>query len=135
MRRIVYFIGVLCSVCLIGGLSNGAASADTISISQTITVKAVIAPARYVIVNSSGRILSVLSNTEESVIPSVYLDTIQSPKQRLTPVLQKQYQAILAAHKGSSVGTVYTYKPKPVTSVASLVKTNFSVVSSQQLYL
>jgi hypothetical protein len=133
MRRVVYFLEAFCSLCLVAGFSAATASADTLSVSQTITVTAVVAPARSIIVDQSGQILTILSNTEDPVMPNVYMGTIHGSQQSLTPALQKQYTAILAAHKGSQIGTIYAFQPKPITSIVSLLGHNFSIASRAQV--
>jgi hypothetical protein len=121
---VLFGVALVCSFML---MSTPGVSADTISVSQTITVTAVIAPARYIIVNKTGIITSILSNSAQDVAPKVYLGNPQGVQQSLTPALQKKYESILLHYHGNKVGTIYSYKAprlSDTTTLASLFKRN-----------
>lgn len=74
----------------------GQAAAETLSISQTITITARVAPARSIIVNDTGRMTKIYSNTDEDVAPRVYLNDVPGPERPLTPQLLVQYKTIIS---------------------------------------
>jgi hypothetical protein len=106
VKKLITGLGLLL-FCLVE--SGSLASADTLSVQQTITVHAIVAPARTVVVDQSNHILDIFSNTPDSVTPTVHMGGINGPKQSLSPSLQKQYQSIISKHKGSMVGKLYSF--------------------------
>lgn len=81
------------------GLLPGTAAAQTISVSQTITITARVAPARSIIVNEQGRMVKIFSNTDQPVTPKVYTNVVSNSPLPLTPLLQTQYYEIMSQQK------------------------------------
>ena len=80
-------------------LTPVAASADTISVTQVITITATVLPARSIVVNDAGRIMTIYSNTDEPVTPKVFLNKTHARELPLTPELKTQYDQIIADQK------------------------------------
>jgi hypothetical protein len=92
-------------------------SADTLSQSAVVTVRATVLPARYVIVDERGVITSIITNTSQDVIPTAYLGSISPENARpLTPQLLESYQKIIKNLDITGPGVIYK---RPVVAVAS----------------
>jgi hypothetical protein len=78
------------AVILNVGLAGSSAAAQTLSVSQKVEIRAVVAPARYVIVNDSGKILEIGGNTDQDVTPQVYRNKIAAAN--LIPLEKTVYQ-------------------------------------------
>jgi hypothetical protein len=89
------------AIAVIGVLSlaPAAAGAQTISVSQTITITATVAPKRSIVVNDKGQMTKIYSNTDQNVEPGVYLNDVPGESRPLTPELKKQYDDIMAKQK------------------------------------
>lgn len=85
------FWSALAIVLVLGPL--GVASADTISVSQVIHIQGIVPPMRNIIVDSSGNITEITSNTPENVRPRVYLGSFTGPELPLTPILLADFKA------------------------------------------
>lgn len=90
------------------------AAADTISVTQVITITATVAPARSIVVDDAGRILSIVSNTNEAVIPTVYVNKVHGEERPLTPDLQSKYDSIIAQQTNLNGVEIPVAKPQPV---------------------
>lgn len=74
-------------------LAVASASAETMSVSVQITVTAVVPSHRDIILDQSGHIMSITSNTTEDVTPTVYALTVDPQhKLPLTDDLYAQYR-------------------------------------------
>jgi hypothetical protein len=88
-------------------LSAAPVSAGTISVSGKITVTAIVAPQHYVIINDSGTITEIISNSNQDTVPLVYKDkVIKGNEMPLTPEIYAQYNKIIKPGK-SYIGTIY----------------------------
>src|SRR3712207_5966059 len=85
------------AVCMVAG--SGTVSAGTISVTQTITITATVAPARSIVVNDQGQMTKIYSNTAENLTPKVYLYDVPGETRPLTPALLKQYNQIISQQK------------------------------------
>lgn len=77
------------------------------SVSREIHITAIVAPKRTVIINSTGQIKEIASNTEQDVMPDVYVGkpTVQS-KIALTDELYREYRRYVPQGT-TSVGIIY----------------------------
>ncbi len=92
MKHIIR-LNALVIALLVAALTGGTASAASFTISREIHVTARVLPKRTVIINYAGQITEIASNTEEDVIPDVYLvKPGKDSKLPLTPELMKQYR-------------------------------------------
>jgi hypothetical protein len=93
------------------------AAAETLSASGKIYITAIVAPQHYVIIDNSGTITQIDSNTTEDTVPLVYLSKVLKGNERpLTPEIMERYQQLVPP--GSShVGTLY--KAKPLSPIAN----------------
>lgn len=105
-------LGVLVLVFSASFVSSPFASAD-VTYSQKIEVHAVIAPARYIILNQQGQISQILSNTKQPVQPTVYKEAIKTENLTyLTADIESQYVTLLNGNI-NSIGVLYkTPSPK-----------------------
>ena len=63
------------------------------SITQEIRVTARVLPQRHVIIDASGTIIKITSNTVEDVMPEVFVNIDTSANKRsLTPIVYRQYR-------------------------------------------
>lgn len=87
---------------------SAAVSADTVSVSQKIVVRAVVLPAREIVVSpqDESKIVAIYSNTSTSVTPTVHIGSVTGPEVPLTPDLQQQYDSLLAAYSHLSAGII-----------------------------
>ena len=92
-------------------------SAQTLSVTQEITITARVLPARSIVVNDSGQMIRIYSNTDEHVTPKVYINKAPGEQTALTPALKQQYQAVLAQH--SNLNGIAIDVPLPVRPVAN----------------
>lgn len=95
--RLKQAVFVLVAVC--APLLPMSALADTLSITQTITVRATVLPARSIVVNDAGQMIKIYSNTNEAITPKVYLNHAPGAQAAMTPALQQQYDAIITSKK------------------------------------
>lgn len=66
------------------------------SVSSQFTVTATVPPARIIIIDEQHQIRQILSNTDLSVTPKVYLGSERGPIAPYTAVLDRQYQLSMA---------------------------------------
>ncbi len=92
MNRTIPTVALLAVVMGLGLMPQ---SASAVTASQTITITATVAPARSIIVNDQGEVLSVISNTDLYITPTVYLGKMHGPAQLLTPELLVKYNEII----------------------------------------
>jgi hypothetical protein len=80
-----------------------------LAVSDNYTVTAVVAPEVEVIVDKSMMITRVVSNTNKSVIPTFYVDSVQGTVLPRTTALYNQFLTI--SHNGMTLrpGIVYNY--------------------------
>lgn len=99
MRLIFGSVFLFCAV-VVSLLLPHAASAQTISITQTITITATVAPARSIVINDQGQITKIYSNTAENVTPNVYVNEAPTGQRLpLTADLRSQYEQIISKQK------------------------------------
>ena len=84
-------------------------SADTVTSTQQIKITAVVAEARYVVVDSQNQIQEIITNSyNANVVPTVYQDLVRQKNSRpLTVELQRQCDALL---KGKAIKPGILYK-------------------------
>jgi hypothetical protein len=88
-------------------VNSAPAAAQTISASHKIYIRAVVAPARTVVVDKSGQIIEIDSNTASSVTPQVFLNRVTADNEvSLTPAVYNQYLKLLA-QSSTKVGQIY----------------------------
>lgn len=63
---------------------------------QEVVITASVEHARYIIVNETGAIIKIYSNTNQSVTPQVRLDAVTGATRPLTPALQASYEQLIA---------------------------------------
>src|SRR5438309_242816 len=84
-------------VCLVlgGSVAMGInpAPAAAQSSGGNVTVTAVVAPARYILVDNHDRIRQIISNSPDVVTPTVYKHSFKSTPIPLTPHILGQYNA------------------------------------------
>jgi hypothetical protein len=106
------------------------ASADTLSQTVIVTVRATVQPARYIIVDNHGTIQSIISNTSEDVTPTVYLGSIkQENAVPLSPQTLESYRQIVEGLHATGPGVLYRRPPattasahKPQTNILGLIQ-------------
>ncbi len=104
--------------------------ADTVSDSQEIGVRATVLPARYIILDFTGRISQILSNTAENVTPSVYRDKIAAGRELpLTAQLLTQYNSLLATVSRPGPGVLY--RQAEATVLATMQQPSFISILRQ----
>lgn len=74
-------------------------SAQTITVSQTITITARVAPTRSIVVNEQGVMTKIYSNTSDNVAPKVYLYDVPGKELPLTSALLQQYNEVIKQQK------------------------------------
>lgn len=112
--------------CLVVPISS--VSAKTISITQTITITATVAPARSIVINDKGEMIKIYSNTTENVTPRVYLNDVPGEARPLTPGLLKQYKQVMSQQK-NVVGVAIPVEP-PVADGDSVRSVLMKTISS-----
>ena len=85
--------------------------ASNVSPGSSITITAVVLPARYIIVDSNGIINKILSNTKQNVTPKVYLNSINGKELVLTNKISNQYTKILKKIKLKNLCGIIYNKP------------------------
>lgn len=95
---------------IIGSLGGRMVLAD----GTNITVTAVVAPTRIIVVSSGGVIQKIISNSTLSAAPTATTST--NRPLAITPALLQQYAQIAAHHQLNRVGVVYRAAlPQPST--------------------
>lgn len=100
---------------------SGSVEARTVSVSQRVTVTAVVAPASYIVIDDNEKIQRIDSNTSQDVTPKVYIGSVAAGNEReLTPAIYAAY--LREVPKGANrVGTLYQ---RNVINASSLVNLN-----------
>lgn len=81
-------------VVAVVALQSGDVSARSLSLTQDLKVSAIVLPKRQIIVNQTGQITEITSNTLEDVTPIAILrDGTFDTAVQLTPELYEQYRA------------------------------------------
>lgn len=123
--------GVLISLSVIGTslCMPINAAAHTVSVSQTITITAVVAPKRSIVVNDSGQMTKIYSNTNDTITPQVYLNDYPGAARPLTPELLEQYNAVISRQKFLN-GVAIPVEPQPAdpASVRELLTATVSAM-------
>ncbi len=108
-------ITMLALMLLIASVYSDQASAATLSASQQITVTGRVPPMINIIVDQSGQIIEITSNTTDDVTPNVYLLSLTAGNQRaLTTPLYKEYRAHVPAGT-RQYGILYKRSPPVAT--------------------
>lgn len=89
-----------------GGVAPAVAVAAALP-ANTITITAVVAPARYVLVRG-GKIVKVFSNSPEAPRPLAYYGSLHNRPRPLTPAINRQYNALLPKLPTHHVGVIYS---------------------------
>lgn len=106
-------------VALLGvSIAPATAAAENVSVTQVITVTAVVAPMRSIVVNDQGQMIKIYSNTDQDITPKVYLNTAPGPQKTLTPELQAQYAKIISTKK-NLIGVEIPVSPPKTTQLPS----------------
>lgn len=94
------------SFLMLPGLFLGSAiPVSAISKSAEITVTGVVQPARYIIINKSGQLTEIISNTKKQIKPVVFLDNIKIGNEKeLTNNLLTDYNRVLAENVEFQMG-------------------------------
>lgn len=131
MKRFFYSALFLVAA-LAGSTSNALAlqvtsstSYDGSAIAQKIKIVGIVPQMRLIYVNSDGKILRVVGNTDKNIAPTVSLDPSNGPA-KMTQSINDQYQQLLADHGGSLQAGV-TYYPRPLGAHLKLPATNFLI--------
>ena len=96
-RQIWRSVSYVCLPVVVVGvlvLRNGSVVSAQAENSST-TIVATILPVRSILVDSSGNIAIVESNTDQNVPPTVYKNSFLSPSVPLTPPVAHEYQRIV----------------------------------------
>lgn len=104
------------------GLQTKPVAADAVTITQQLHVSARVLPMRHIIVDPTGQIVQITSNTTANVKPQVFEQTDAPRNQRpLTRAIYRQYRTVV--HDGSAnYGILYERKLIPVVDL----RTKFS---------
>lgn len=81
---------------LLAGLVAAPVAAEPrqVSVTQELHVTAKVAPKRRIVIDASGRITQIISNTTEDVLPDVFLyDIAPRNRQELTDRLYEEYRS------------------------------------------
>lgn len=118
MGRLTSLIAALLLPLLISGQALAAAN----SITQELTVTAVVPAHRDIITDRNGDIVRITSNTKDDVVPDVYLeDTIPENKRPLTAELYAQYRDHVP--EGTArYGVLYTRPAVRLTGIGGLAQ-------------
>ena len=98
----------LCSYVVIGLFVL--ATVPVLADSQTgnsVTITAVVAPVRYVLVDDHDSIKQITSNTPLNVVPKAYKNSYQSAPLPLSTAVDSQYVAIMAHVNTKNDGVIY----------------------------
>jgi hypothetical protein len=87
------------------GAQSTAAAAQAVD--SSVTISAVIAPVRSIVVNQQGVIQQITSNSPAAVTPTVYRNSLQGPAVALNSSILKQYHAILPHLNRQRTGIIY----------------------------
>lgn len=112
---------VLIVVATVMYATSATVSADTLSVTQIITIKATVAPMRSIVVNDKGQMTMIYSNTDQNVTPKVYLNEAPGPERLLTPALKAQYDKILR-HTKDKVGVAIPVSTPVPTQVGGKLR-------------
>jgi len=94
--------------CALATVGSGQALADTVVRSQTIHITATVAPMRCIIVNQTGQIIEITSNTPEPVKPRVFIDKVRANTERsLSPEIYSRYQNLISRSNLTKPGVIY----------------------------
>lgn len=97
---------------IVGGLiaiaTNPVPAAAQSSIGM-VTVTAVIAPVRSIVVDERGTIRQIQSNTPAAVTPIVYRNSLTGTQLALTPPILAQYNGIITRVDTQHTGIIYRY--------------------------
>ncbi len=118
-RRLPAFAGPVV-ICLLAVLWPGTVLAAPLTAGGSVIISASIAPARYILVDSHGRIREVLSNSPENVMPLVYKGRFNSAPITLTPAILSQYKTIMAHVDARHDGVIYQSAPVTATKPAAI---------------
>lgn len=87
----------------------GATEPKVQALGQGVEIVAKVQPVRDVVVNQKQHVIEVISNTYDSVPPSVWLDSVGYKQLAMTSSIETQYQAILTKVPWQTrYGTIYS---------------------------
>lgn len=101
-------------------LLMNSSSALAMSSSGSVTVTAVVAPVRYILVNDNDKITEVLSNSHFNVTPVVYRNKFNTVPIALNLAVRSQYLAILPHLDTRHAGVIYRLPKAGSKNPASL---------------
>jgi hypothetical protein len=110
-RRVWGRIGLACGLilaCL--GLSQPLPSSAQ-SVSGSVTISATVAAVRLIDIDSSGKIIQIITNTPLAVEPIVIANYVYASPIPLSRRVAIQYQAIVKHLKPDRIGVIYKYSP------------------------
>lgn len=109
------FLGIAVFIFVVSlfSVGNRPASAESISVSRTITVQARVLPAVYILIDKTGSIIEISSNSDQKARPIVFRERIVPENQlNLTSDIYKEYVHLIT-DKQIKAGVIYK-KPPPV---------------------
>jgi hypothetical protein len=95
--------------CMVFSYSQPVLAAP-MSSGSSVTITAVIAPVRIILVNGRGVIIKILSNSPANVTPSVYKNKLNTKPTALTHSIYSQYSAIIQHADLHKTGVIYELK-------------------------
>jgi hypothetical protein len=129
------FLGVcLILSCLL--LSQlGSVYALPASASGSITISAVVAPVRIIDVDSSGKVVEIISNSPSPVGPTVIRNLVYSKPIPLTKSIQSQYSAVTARINVHDTGIIYARPSAARLRTSDITELKHPVSYQSILYL
>lgn len=118
--------GVVC----VGAIYPAKTYADT-SASTSYTVTAIVEPQTLIAVNSNNQIVSVTSNTTDTITPIVTSSTALSKRLPLTGYILAEYRQVSNLCRLPRIGVIYSSKciPKPSSAHTSVFSSFISRLS------
>ena|ERR1017187_2399839 len=112
----LFVVVLLCVSFFLIALVSGSPILALGQSSGIIVVTAVVPPVRYILVNRQATIIAILSNTPINVTPMVYVNSLKGAPLALTPVIDQQYETILATVDATQPGIIYTQQASNLLS-------------------
>jgi hypothetical protein len=120
IRRIVTSVSLLAALAM-PVLPAGTVAADTISSVQELHVSAKVLPMRHIIVDPTGQIIEITSNTSQDVTPQVFESSDKPENQRpLSDEIYQSYQRYTSA--GNSKPGILYQRVQEVTAARKVTK-------------
>jgi len=100
--------------------------------SNTVIIRAVVAPVKLVYVNNRCIIMKIVSNTQQNISPTIYLSS-RNEQILTTAFINQQYAAIASSNNLNQVGYVYQMNTKSSTAIVHLARSLTHYVSALRL--